>query len=309
MRCPDCPTHVFITNCVFVENEARAGMGGALKTSRKARIENCTIANNITSSSNGGGGIFVAHSAHVELLNTILYGNTSASGPSTLEKQILAAADTTGSCIFGSSWNATNCDIEGCGGTSPCATADGNFNRDPKFISPSASPPNLRLKNHSPCIDTGDDSNLPGDRGDVDDDASVAEDLPWDRDAGARKFDAITCNADDVDMGAYELQIYCVGDLDGDNDVDGTDLANLTAQWTGSNTYSPCTPRRPSDLDCDCKVNGTDQTLLLAEWGTCGGESFGGGDELLEWALEASEEELLAWYQLMLEEGFEPEPW
>lgn len=51
----------------------------------------------------------------------------------------------------------------------------------------------------------------------------------------------------------------CVGDLDVDGDVDGSDLATLLSGWGTS----------AGDLDSDGSVGGADLALLLGSWGNC----------------------------------------
>ena len=53
----------------------------------------------------------------------------------------------------------------------------------------------------------------------------------------------------------------CVGDIDGDGDVDGADLSLLLGAWT--------TADQDADLDDNGTVDGADLSLLLAAWGTC----------------------------------------
>lgn len=52
----------------------------------------------------------------------------------------------------------------------------------------------------------------------------------------------------------------CVGDLNGDGQVDGADLGVLLGAWGGGGM---------SDLDGDGAVGGADLGLLLGAWGTC----------------------------------------
>jgi hypothetical protein len=63
-------------------------------------------------------------------------------------------------------------------------------------------------------------------------------------------------------MGAYEYQ--CTGDLDGDGDLDLTDLAQLLADY---GTISGAT-YEDGDLDGDGDVDLTDLAALLAVYGT-----------------------------------------
>ena len=66
-----------------------------------------------------------------------------------------------------------------------------------------------------------------------------------------------------VDRGCLELVVTvppCAGDLDGNNTVNGADLAALLGNWGGS-TFG--------DLDGDGTVTGADLAALLGRWGPC----------------------------------------
>jgi len=54
----------------------------------------------------------------------------------------------------------------------------------------------------------------------------------------------------------------CPADLDDDGDIDGTDLANLLAQWGTSGS---------ADINGDGTVNAVDLSSVLAAWGSCAG--------------------------------------
>jgi hypothetical protein len=54
----------------------------------------------------------------------------------------------------------------------------------------------------------------------------------------------------------------CLGDLNGDNEIDGADLGLLLTVW---DTFDP-----QADLNGDQTVNGADLGLMLANWGSCG---------------------------------------
>ena len=53
----------------------------------------------------------------------------------------------------------------------------------------------------------------------------------------------------------------CIGDINGDGAVDGSDLTQLLDQWGSSGPTA--------DLDMSGIVNGADLTILLARWGQC----------------------------------------
>jgi hypothetical protein len=57
-----------------------------------------------------------------------------------------------------------------------------------------------------------------------------------------------------------QAQAPCIGDLNADRVVDGTDLGLLLGQWGGEGN---------ADLNADGFVDGVDLGLLLAGWGTC----------------------------------------
>jgi hypothetical protein len=67
-----------------------------------------------------------------------------------------------------------------------------------------------------------------------------------------------------IDMGADEFDSHCLGDLDGDGNVDLTDLAALLSSYgaTGGMTYED------GDLDGDGDVDLTDLATLLGVYGT-----------------------------------------
>lgn len=66
------------------------------------------------------------------------------------------------------------------------------------------------------------------------------------------------CNSNDI---PDECE-GCIGDLDGDGDVDTNDLLTLLASW------GPCSCC-PADLNCDGVVDQTDLDILLDHWGPC----------------------------------------
>jgi hypothetical protein len=67
-----------------------------------------------------------------------------------------------------------------------------------------------------------------------------------------------------VDMGAYEFQIPCPWDLNGNGSVDVVDLLQLIASW------GPC-EACPADFNDDGLVNVVDLLALIANFGPCPG--------------------------------------
>lgn len=64
-----------------------------------------------------------------------------------------------------------------------------------------------------------------------------------------------------VIMSSCETKVPCVGDLDADGSVGGSDLATLLGAWGSAGG--------PADLDGDGSVGGSDLATLLGAWGIC----------------------------------------
>ena len=126
------------------------------------------------------------------------------------------------------------------GVTDPTGT-NGNISADPKFVS--ASPgldgiwgtaddtfADLHLLPGSPCIDAGNNADVPADTADLDGDGNTTEPVPFDLAGGSRfaddpyTADTGAGTAPIVDMGAYEFHL---GDVNGDGHVDVVDLLDV----------------------------------------------------------------------------------
>ncbi len=144
-------------NCLFADNTS-SFRGGVLEAfASDVHFINCTLAHNFALYY--GGGIYL-QSATVELLNSIVWGNSDQEHyPTATSAQIYVD--------IGGTLNATNSCIQGFAGL-----ADGNFGYDPLFASPSA--PDYRLSSHSPAIDSGDPSVVTGYDTDLDRAARLA---------------------------------------------------------------------------------------------------------------------------------------
>lgn len=161
---------------------------------------------------NRGGGVYDANSVST-LSNSILWANMAAQGP-----QIALANNAT--------MTVQRCDVQD-GQSNVYAVAStlnwgaGNIGSDPKFVDgdgpddiPGTEDDLLGLLAGSPCIDAGDNKQVPPDAGDIDGDANTAERLPLDI-AGKARFVDIPASPNTgvadppaypaiVDMGAYE---------------------------------------------------------------------------------------------------------
>ncbi len=142
-----------LINCLLTGNTA--GNGGAINSSNLITLINCTIAAN-SAPTGDGGGIFCLGTLP-SLTNCILWANTDIGGTPNEAAQIYVYSGTPAinyTCIQG--WTGTY------GGT-------GNIGDDPLFVDIDGpdnivgnDDDNARLLYGSPCLDTGDNSAVPG---------------------------------------------------------------------------------------------------------------------------------------------------
>ncbi len=175
-----------LTNCTISGNSAGIGDGGGVYCSASSpALTNCTISGN--SAEIGGGGVYCSAGSSPTLTNCILWGDTP--------QEIYVNA---GSPVV------TYCDVQGgWAGT-------GNIDADPLFVD------DYHLAAGSPCIDAADDTAVPPDVADLDEDGDTSERTPLDLAGDPRFVDdpgTIDTGVPDppdypevVDMGAYEFQ-------------------------------------------------------------------------------------------------------
>jgi len=228
-----------LINCLFCGNDAGWNGGGAVYlTFGSTTLINCSIASN-TADHDGGGGCMTDH-GDLLVVNSICWDNQ----PDEINAY-LTTPSVKYSCVKGG------------------YPGQGNIDDDPKFVNilgpdgePGTDDDDLRLRQHSPCIDAGDNQPLP---------PSVVEDL----DGNPRRVD--DPYTDDtghgvpplIDMGAYEFQpTACPADIDEDGVVGVLDLLLLLAAW------GEC-PDCPEDLTHDGIVDVLDLLEVLAAWGPC----------------------------------------
>lgn len=253
-----------IANCLFTGNLASSG--GAINNNIQASaiVSNSTFSNNSADAGSVGGILNATASSLLTLSNSILWNN-DANGLVDFDTQIglavgIATVDYT--CI------------QGLPGDFP---GNGNIADNPNFIDP-AGPDDLlgtpdddlRLASSSPCIDAAANSLIADDFADLDGDLDTSEPLPIDLIGNPRRIDVSTVRdtgqgrAPIVDMGAYETPEGpgIPGDINGDGQVDGADLALLLGAWGDC----PGTGECPADLDGSGDVNGADLAILLGNW-------------------------------------------
>jgi hypothetical protein len=231
------PTFV---NCLFVGNSAIIGGGAvAVGLAGSVNLYNCTIANNESPEDDGGAGVehfeecSPPQEGSVEMHNCIVSGQDSP--------QLLGSIKAGHCCVT---------DLDEI-----CVQVSGtNFVDDPDFVGSG----NYRLLSTSPCIDEGINGRVEGleDPGDIDQDGEV-EDLIPDLAGLLRIISPGSATGCVVDIGAYEFQ-FCVGDVDGDCDVDVDDLIAVILQWGCPNP--PCS----ADVEPACGDNDVDVDDLIA---------------------------------------------
>jgi hypothetical protein len=273
---------MLLVNCVVANNNTD-GDGGAvwLYLYASPRFTNCVFSGN--SADGTGGAFYCGYASHPVLTNCTITGNNALEGA--LYCSPGSGPTITNSILWGDTpseiWSdsagpvVTYCDVQGGW------PGEGNIYADPLLVDPDGpdNDPNTwedndyRLNPGSPCIDAGDNTAVPPDLVDLDEDGDTDERIPFDLEGNPRFVqDPFTddtgvpdppCYRHIVDMGAYEFQ-FCFGDLDGDDDIDLADLAQLLGSYgdTSGVTYYN------GDLDGDGDVDLADVAELLGVYGT-----------------------------------------
>lgn len=201
-------------NCLFNGNSA-ASFGGAIQVLGSGSVElaNCTVVGNESAwaiEEDAGGGIWKSGTSTLTVVNSILRANL----PNQIA-EMLGEAEVRSSNVEGGWAGEGNVDdgvlyVDQLGADGIMGTIDDD----------------LSLRGPSPCADSGDNALVP---------AEILTDL-----AGNPRF-ADSPDAPDngngrgplVDMGCYEFQppVLCLGDVNGDGQIDGADLGLLLGAW------------------------------------------------------------------------------
>ncbi|MEM1422514.1 MAG: M12 family metallo-peptidase [Planctomycetota bacterium] len=247
-----------IVNSLFTGNSSP--FSGAIENSSTqgsdATIINCTVVDNVVTSSNEGAGIGNFRS-DVTIINSIVRGNVGASGVPWEFTQVGRSASTA---------LLRNVNLEGSTGMLNGFTYENVVDVDPLFVD--ASGMDFALAPGSPMIDAGDTSafdalavttDLAGGDRFVDDPGAVDTGVP----SVVEPARAI------VDIGAFERQggasTACVGDFDGDGDVDLGDFGVFGAAF-GTSVGDPDYDAQ-ADVDSDGDVDLGDFGVFGAEFG------------------------------------------
>jgi len=232
------------TNCVFTGNSATTGDGGGFYADSNATFTatNCTFAGNSAANLGGGG----RHLLGNPFNNVIFWANTDSTGSGESAQISGAAPIVSHSCIQG--WT----------GSGP-----GNISVDP-FLADI--PDQVRLLSTSPCRDAGDDSSVPPDTADLDNDGDTLEPTPFDLDARPRFADGDCGGVSTVDMGAYEFSSAYLGDFDGDCNIDFFDFAEFGPAWSTQTGDSQFDTTFDISLPADNSIDMLDFDIFAENW-------------------------------------------
>jgi hypothetical protein len=204
-----------LTGCVINGNTA-TNQGGAMwiNANSEPQFINTTISHNSAGVEGGGlytraeGSIPAPGIPEVNLANTILWGNSDASG-STWTSQVFPEH---GTILY------FQCDVQGWDGT---GSGSGNFAADPMFVDVDGDDDvlgtlddNVQLVTGSPAIDAGDATSLPTDSADLDCDGDTVEAMPLDIGRVVRVDDDVKTpdtgigRTPQIDLGAWESSAW-----------------------------------------------------------------------------------------------------
>jgi hypothetical protein len=189
-----------LVNSVLVGNNATTRGGAISVGASSATLTNCTLVGNHAET--GGGALYNWTTRDtVQIDNTILWRNTSTTGPDEIFNDIFNGVPYV---------TRVRNSLLGESPTPGVIDGGGLVFADPLFVDtdgadgiPGTADDDLRLSAASPAIDAGLNAWLPVDRLDLDGDRDLDEPLPGDFDGNRRVFAARGGGAV-VDMGAYE---------------------------------------------------------------------------------------------------------
>jgi predicted outer membrane repeat protein len=243
-----------IINCAFSANKTIShGAGGGIACDHYSSptLTNCTFSGN--SAPNFGGGLYCIYLSQPVVVNCIFWGNTAANGPQ------IALAQASGVSISYSDLQGGQPAISKDGNSS-VTWGIGNIDLDPMLMEDG------HLRSGSPCIDVGDNTSVPADTADLDNDDNTVEPLPFDLDDHPRMADGDCNDTVIVDMGAYEFAYAYIGDFDSQCDVDFVDYAMFTLAWLTEPGDAQWNPACDISVPADNHIDWSDLDVFANNW-------------------------------------------
>ncbi len=234
-----------LTNCLITNNTAGLdGAGLSLNVDAAPTISNCTLAGNAVSDQDGSGGGLACYDAYVQVINSILWGNTAAHGAQIAVGDPLEPSNPpAGATVSYSDLAGGEASVH----VSPGCVLNwstGNLSSNPLFIS------GYHLSN----TDAGDDATSSC----VDAGSDLAETLKLNR------YSTRTDSAPDaeiVDMGYHYRPQTSLCDCDMDGIVDTLDLAIMFSYWLEDQCEM--------SYDCEGADTDLDSDVDLVDFATC----------------------------------------
>jgi predicted outer membrane repeat protein len=243
-----------IINCVFSGNKTvPGGPGGGIACVfyGNPTLSNCTFSGN--SSKSFGGGLYCMQMSYASVLNCIFHDNTAAYGP---QIAIVEASDVAiGYTNLPGSQPAIYKDYN-----SHIIWYPGNIDLDPMLMEDG------HLRSGSPCIDAGNNTLVPADFADLDNDDNTFEPLPFDLDNHPRIADGDCNDTTIVDMGAYEFDYAYAGDFDSQCDVDFVDYAIFALAWLTEPGDAQWNPACDISVPADNHIDWNDFDVFANNW-------------------------------------------
>ena len=222
-------TNLRMANCTLSGNQA-VFYGGGIYDNRgwgTTELVNCTLSGNVAG--NNGGGIY-SDTRTLALTNCILWANTAVNGSQIYNFD--SSVSVFHSNIQGGLMENGNIDADPLFVRNPSPGLDGMWGTDDDDYG------DLQLQAGSPCIDAGDNTAVPYDTADLDNDSDTTERIPLDLSFIPRFVDdpfTIDTGISDlpdypdvIDMGAYEWTTIKILSPNGGEQLDRTSQYEIT---------------------------------------------------------------------------------
>jgi predicted outer membrane repeat protein len=270
-------TEITMTNATVSGNRASTDGGAIFAADGALRLINATVSGN--SAGRDGGGVYHTGGDVITLSNSVVAGNAAAGvGDDLVAGQLPSSLVFAGGNIIGSdpenfttTIGAPSAPIDGTD-QAALATVFAGVAPDPHtsvlsgVLADNGGPVGtIALRPGGVAHNGGDNGALPADTADLDGDGDVIEPLPLDARGLSRSFGARS------DIGAFEIQLSQIGDLDGDfhTDVLWRENTGIVALWqmdgvsVFANNFVAAIPDHWDVVDADSDFDGDGRSDIL----------------------------------------------